>query len=492
VSLIERIDAWGRLAPGRLAHVSGGRQLTYAELVSGSDSVAAFIARRLGHDRSPVVVLGHKEPEMLLAFLGSVKAGHAYVPLDSALPRQRIERVASTSETRLVLTPESVRAAVRSGEAMARPTGTLLQGDDAYYVMFTSGSTGEPKGVVITLNNLTSFVDWMLEEQSFSVGNEVFLNQAPFSFDLSVMDTYLSLVTGGTLFSLSATQIANPDMLYRALEVSQATTWVSTPSFAQLCAAAAMFDARMLPNARRFLFCGETLSNALATKLLERFPGARVWNTYGPTETTVATTSVCIDHAVVRQHDVLPVGVPKPDCRIRVVHVDGHQPQTVTKRGEIVISGPNVSPGYLNRPDLSRDRFIELEGCPAYRTGDVGHFEGDLLFFDGRSDDQVKLRGYRIELGDVESNLRLLTGVHEAVVIPLSRDNRVVALAAFVSADRVPGESEFDTGIRLRKALSERVPTYMIPQVIQLVEQLPLTPNGKVDRPTLARTLDAS
>jgi D-alanine--poly(phosphoribitol) ligase subunit 1 len=491
LTLIERIDDWARRAPGRLAHVSSGSRLTYAELATGSDSVAAFILERLGDDRSPVVVIGHKEPEMLLAFLGSVKAGHAYVPLDRALPSQRIERVVSTCGTRLALTPESVRAVLRSGHAEARPPTGVLQGEDAYYVMFTSGSTGEPKGVVITLNNLTSFVDWMLNEQRFAVGAEVFLNQAPFSFDLSVMDTYLSLVTGGTLFSLSASQIGNLDMLYRALESSRATTWVSTPSFAQLCAAASTFDARMLPNTRRFLFCGETLTNALAAKLLDRFPDAQVWNTYGPTEATVATTSVCIDHAVLRQFEVLPVGVPKPDCRIHIVRGNGTEP-AIGERGEIVISGPSVSPGYLNRPDLSRDRFFDFVGSPAYRTGDLGHFECGLLFFDGRTDDQVKLNGYRIELGDVESNLCMLSGVHEAVVVPLSRQNHVVSLAAFVSVSRLEGESEFDTGVRLRKALAERVPRYMIPQVVRLVEQFPLTPNGKVDRAALARGMDAS
>lgn len=491
MNLIERIDDCARRAPARLAHVSSGSQVTYAELATGSDSVAAFILDRLGDDRSPVVVVGHKEPEMLLGFLGSVKAGHAYVPLDRALPSQRIERVVSTCGTRLVLTPESVRAVLRSGHASARPPTGVLQGDDAYYVMFTSGSTGEPKGVVITLNNLTSFVDWMLKEQRFAVGAEVFLNQAPFSFDLSVMDTYLSLVTGGTLVSLSASQIGNLAMLYRALESSRATTWVSTPSFAQLCVAASTFDARMLPNLRRFLFCGETLPKALAAKLLDRFPDARVWNTYGPTETTVATTSVCIDHAVLQQCEVLPVGVPKPDCRIRIVRGNGTEP-AIGERGEIVISGPNVSPGYLNRPDLSRDRFFDFVGSPAYRTGDLGHFKRGMLFFDGRTDDQVKLHGFRIELGDVESNLCTLSGVHEAVVVPLSRENRVVSLAAFVAVSRAEGESEFDTGVRLRKALAERVPRYMIPQVFRLVEQFPLTPNGKVDRAALARRVDAS
>jgi D-alanine--poly(phosphoribitol) ligase subunit 1 len=479
--VIERIDEWARFTPERLAHVSAAGKLTYAELSRGSDSVAAFIATRLGDDRSPVVVLGHKQPEMLLAFLGSVKAGHAYVPLDTATPRRRIEHVVASARARLVLTPETVREALR---ITARPPRATLQAGDAYYVMFTSGSTGEPKGVVITLDNLTNFLDWMVKEHGFGAGNEVFLNQAPFSFDLSVMDMYLSLLCGGTLFSLSASETGSPAVLYRALETADLTTWVSTPSFAQLCVAEPRFEASMLPKMRRFLFCGETLPHALATHLLERFPSAQVWNTYGPTETTVATTSIRVDHEVLRRYEILPVGVPKPDTRICTMSANG------VDRGEIVISGPNVSPGYLNRPDLTHERFFELDGAPAYRTGDLGHFEAGLLFFDGRSDGQVKLHGYRIELGDVESNFRRLGGVREAVVVPLVRNSRVLALAAFVSVERAPGDSLLATSIRLRKALAERLPPDMIPQIIRLVEELPLTPNGKVDRHALARSLD--
>jgi D-alanine--poly(phosphoribitol) ligase subunit 1 len=189
---------------------------------------------------------------------------------------------------------------------------------------------------------------------------------------------------------------------------------------------------------------------------------------------------------------VLPVGVPRPDSRICIFGASDFQPESGQERGEIVISGPSVSPGYLNRPALSRDRFFEFGGSRAYRTGDLGHFEGGLLFFDGRSDDQVKLRGYRVEIGDVESNLRTVAGVRHAIVVPLSRGRGVVALAAFVSVERVGDESEFEAGLRLRKALGERVPAYMIPQTVRLVDQFPLTPNGKVDRAALARSLDAS
>jgi len=485
LDLLAQIESWRLWAPRKLAHVSPAGHLTYADLGSGSDAVAAFLQRSLGDDASPVVVIGHKEPEMLVGFLGAAKSKHPYVPLDVSLPTQRVERVAETAGARLVLTVESIRSAVRDGVA---PRPVKLKPDDAYYVMFTSGSTGEPKGVVITLGCLTSFVEWMLDEHMLRNGQDVFLNQAPFSFDLSVMDTYLSLVTGGTLVSLTATEIADPRQLFTSLAASGTTTWVSTPSFAQLCLAAGSFDTSMLPGVRRFLFCGETLPWDLAAQLQQRFPNSAVWNTYGPTEATVATTSIRIDRSILEHYPILPVGRPKPGTHISVF--DGEdRPMDTGDRGEIVIAGPNVSTGYLNRPDLTARSFFRMKGARAYRTGDRGHFANGFLFFDGRNDNQVKLRGYRIELGDVEANLRQLPGVRDAVVLPLRRNDHVDALCAFVLGESLPDETEFDASVRLRRALAARLPAYMVPRVVRLVATFPVTANGKVNRRALAESL---
>jgi D-alanine--poly(phosphoribitol) ligase subunit 1 len=454
------------------------------------DATAALVGAELAVDGSPVVVLGHKEPEMLMAFLGSASAAHPYIPLDTSLPATRVEQVVATSAAKLVLTPERVREAVKSTSRTVLAPGRALNADDAYYIIFTSGSTGIPKGVTITLQNLTGFLDWMRSEQAFRPGAETFLNQAPFSFDLSVMDTYASLTTGGTLVSLTAPEIETPRRLFETLRSSGVTTWVSTPSFANWCLPERGWDARMLPRLRRFLFCGETLPIALAAELIERFPDAAVWNTYGPTEATVATTSVRIDASMLSRYAALPVGAPRPGTRIVVVDANGHYLAGDCARGEIIIAGSNVSTGYLNRVDLTSARFFDLDGQRAYRTGDIGHFEDGLLFFDGRADNQVKLNGYRIELGDVEANVRALPGVREAIVVPVERHGRVESLVAFVATDAVtPDETEFQTGQRLRRALFERLPAYMVPRKLRLVERWPLSVNGKVDRRALAQSV---
>jgi D-alanine--poly(phosphoribitol) ligase subunit 1 len=226
VNLIEQIDRWTLAAPSAIAHISGDQRLTYGELRRRSDALAAHLTKRFGDDRSPIAVLGHREPEMLIAFLGTVKSRRPYVPLDTVLPRQRIDKILAISRPALLLTPEDI-ARVSHGATPAPET--RAQWDDPFYILFTSGSTGEPKGVIITLGCLEHFVRWMIEEQKFVPLGETFLNMAPFSFDLSVMDLYCSLATGGTLFSVGRDLVANPKMLYRALGNSGTTTWVSTP-----------------------------------------------------------------------------------------------------------------------------------------------------------------------------------------------------------------------------------------------------------------------
>jgi D-alanine--poly(phosphoribitol) ligase subunit 1 len=485
VNLIEQIDRWALAAPGAIAHISGDQRLTYGELRRRSDALAAHLATRFGDDRSPIAVLGHREPEMLIAFLGTVKSRRPYVPLDTILPRQRIDKILAISRPALLLTPEDVTKL--SSVAASGPT-TRAQRDDPFYILFTSGSTGEPKGVIITLGCLEHFVRWMLEEQKFVPLGETFLNTAPFSFDLSVMDLYCSLATGGTLFSVGRDLVANPKMLYRALGNSGATTWVSTPSFAQMCLVEETFSEGMFPRIRRFLFCGETLAAQTAARLLERFPRAQVWNLYGPTEATVATTSVRIDVSILEEYSALPVGRPTPGTDVLVVS-DAGETLPAQERGEIVIAGPNVSPGYLRRPELTAAAFFEQGDQRAYRTGDQGRFRDGLLFFEGRMDSQLKISGYRIEVGDVEANLLALPSVRDAVVAPVIKNGAPQSLAAFVVLSSRIEASHFELTQSLRRQLAERLPVYMLPHKFVFLDAFPLTANGKADRAQLAQSL---
>jgi len=455
--------------------------MTYGELWHRSDALAT----RLVGETTPVAVRGHKEPEMLVAFLAAVKAGQPYIPLDASIPEERVRRILATSGAGVVLTATALPEGEQGGEV---PRSKPLGPDDVFYIMYTSGSTGEPKGVQITRSSVDGFVDWMLEEQHFMEQGEVFLNQVPFSFDVSVMDLYLSLVTGGTLWSLSRQVMSSPNALFRSLAESGVTTWVSTPSFAVMCLTEQRFNAQMLPNLRRFLFCGETLTPDCVRRLHGRFPGAEVCNTYGPTEATVATTSVKVTPELLAQYSPLPVGYAKPGTQLLVLS-DAGDVQPEGERGEIVIVGPNVSVGYLNNPEATARSFSVRGGMRAYRTGDWGHYRDGLLFFEGRMDFQVKLSGYRIELGDVEANLRALDCVEDAVVLPAMKDGQPAWLVGFVRMARRPERSDSTVVQALRKELSARLPAYMIPRQFFIMESFPMTANGKVDRKQLAEKL---
>jgi D-alanine--poly(phosphoribitol) ligase subunit 1 len=436
-----------------LAFWGPGDRWTHAQLARRARDLAAELAG----ESSPVLLYGHKEPELVAGMLAAARAGRPYVPVDSALPAERLMRIAAIARPGAVIAAEPLPVPVE-----------LLCGDPApavpglAYILFTSGTTGDPKGVQIPRRALDHFVGWLCASQGFAPGAEVFLNQAPFHFDLSVMDLYGALRTGGTIFALERQEIADPRRLFARLDGAPVTVWVSTPSFARLCLAEPRFGSGMLPRLRRFLFCGETLSADLARALFARFPGAEVWNTYGPTETTVAVTLVRITPDMA---DPLPIGRPAPGMEV-----------WVGEGGELTVAGPQVGLGYLG---AAQGGYFRLpDGRPAYRTGDLGHVgEDGLLYCDGRIDRQIKLHGYRLEPEEIEAHLRDLPGVADAAVVAAPRGGRPDHLVAFVVSAVDPAE--------LRAALARRLPAYALPRFIRPVAALPLTLNGKLDRRAL-------
>ena len=486
--LMERIRASAREFPERIALTGGGHTMTYREMWQRAHALAQHLAKNHGDDRSPVGIRGHKQPEMIVGFLGTVISGRGYIPMDVTLPQARLERIVAVAQPAAVLDAENIRTLTDGWETVAESDLVPNGSDDPFYIMFTSGSTGDPKGVVITHTNLTSFVDWMLEDHKFARGAETFFNQVPLSFDVSVMDTYLGLLSGGTVVYSTRDDVANPRNLFAKLRESGATVWVSTPSFAQMCLVEKSFDNTMLPGLSRFLFCGETLAHKTASTLLQRFPGAEIWNTYGPTEATVATTAVRVDEQLLAQHNPLPIGYEMRGSRVIVQRPDG----TIAddgEFGEIVIYGTNVSPGYLKRPDLTEKVFINSSPSRGYRTGDKGFSKGGLLFFCGRLDFQVKVRGHRIELGDVEAHIREAPGVIDAVVLPVERNGVCESLAAFVVMRDPVAENDFNAARALRENVGERIPEYMVPRKVVFLESFPMNANGKADRKALAARL---
>ena len=498
MDIIAAVSAHAATSGSSVVHRWRDEELTFAELESGSTSLAAAIAAALPDDSTPVIVHGHKHPLMLVAFLACVKSGHPYVPVDSSTPASRLRAIMESSGARLLLAVDPVEmpgievwgrerlAAAEPGEVDLEAVGD----DDPYYVIYTSGSTGRPKGVQISRASVAAFVDWALTLIGPAPdGGHVLLNQAPFSFDLSVYELMMSQASGAKMVSIDRDHIARFKDLYDEVGRSGATVWVSTPSFADLCLASKAFDATLLPRLRTFLFCGEALSNETARELRRRFPDASVINTYGPTESTVAVTSVVCDDDLLDACPVLPVGTPKPGTTIQIRRPDDTLADE-GETGEIVIAGDTVSLGYLGQPELTAEQFTVVDGQRAYRTGDAGFLRDGMLHFAGRIDFQVKLHGYRIEIEDIETNLRSLPDVQHAVVLPVTKEDGgpISHLHAFVQLPEVP-ESPLRATVALRKQLKGLLPDYMIPKSFSYVEAIPLTANGKADRTALRAAL---
>lgn len=482
----------------RLAMITGEKKITYRELWEKSDQLAEYIKSECGENKSPVIVYGHKSPVMLEAFLACAKSGRAYVPIDIHVPRNRIENIIDSVCPNLILATEDFAPyqaypciniekdtdIFESRKGSVTDPADYVKEEDVYYIIFTSGSTGIPKGVQITYGALNRFTEWAL---NFGWGgvksHKCFINQAPFSFDLSVMDLYMSLASESCLFALEKEVQTDYKRLFAQLKKSDGNIWVSTPSFADLCLADTSFSQKLMPDMELFLFCGETLTNKTAEQLLKRFPKAQVYNTYGPTESTVAVTEVCIDEGILEKYNPLPVGAAKPGTMIKIM--DGSRELPEGEKGEIVIIGDTVSRGYFKNEKENQKAFFSYihngKPIPAYRTGDKGYFQDGWLFYCGRIDLQIKLHGYRMELEDVEKNLMKLPGIAKAVVIPVSEGGKVKYLKAFCMYNE-PVEDARKLQKKIKEEMSAFVPDYMIPRKIQFVETLPVTANGKVDR----------
>lgn len=508
--LLEKIKTTAKAYPQKLALVNknyADSNVTYAELDEQSTNLAYFINHEMIREgetpKTPIIVYGHKNPYMIVTFLACVKAGYPYCPVDISMPAERITDIINDVQPKLVFALQApcfetadaniicldeIKALCKQ-QVSTDSTLNPVANDDLFYILFTSGSTGRPKGVKITYSCLNNFLTWTSSIAGrYCSSDPVFLNQAPFSFDLSVMDLYTSLYTGGTLYILDKDLQINFPMLIDALSKSEATVWVSTPSFAEMCLSDKKFAQALLPKLKAFLFCGEILTNSTALKLIDRFPQAEIINTYGPTESTVAVTEQKITKELADKDEPLPIGKAKNGTFIEIWDETG-KPCAIDQTGEIVIIGDTVAAGYFNNNEATLKAFLTVNKNgiqhKAYKSGDRGFCDrSGILHYVGRKDNQIKLNGYRIETGDIEKNILKLEMVTNAAVVPKYKDAKVRYLAAFVTLNANKGEERENISL-LKNRLREILPDYMIPKKWHILDTLPMNANGKIDKKKL-------
>lgn len=500
-NVIKKIEEYAVKYPNRVAYNINGDLLTYSELEKRSNKLANAIQEEMKEDKTPIIVYGHKNKYMLISFLAVVKSGRAYCPIDISIPNERIKNIISTVNPKIVLCTEELEILninkwnINDIKCKCETNKNIekkyyIHSNDVFYIIFTSGSTGIPKGVQITTDCLNSFLNWSVTLDNIGQKGKLnFINQAPFSFDLSVMDIYTSLIAGGTIIAIDKEKQKNISQMFELLEYSKANVWVSTPSFVEMCLCDKKFNSTLLPELQTFLFCGETLPNKTVSKLMERFKNSNIINTYGPTESTVAITSVLITPELNIKFIPLPVGEVKNNTYIFIQN-EKHENLKEGDKGEIVIVGDSVSVGYYNNKKANKTFFstysIENKKYRLYRTGDMGYIKDKQLYYCGRADFQVKLHGYRIEIEDIESNILKNIDVNNVAVIPKYEEDGVTV--KYLQSYLVPNfeiKNNLEMVIKIKEKMKEHLPNYMIPKKITFISNMPMTDNCKVDRKAL-------
>ncbi len=479
----ELFEAQAQRTPEAVAAEFNGEQLTYSELNRRSTQFAQHLqALGVGPDVL-VAVYAERSLEMVIALLGILKAGAAYLPLDVTFPQERIAFVLGDAQPRVLVTLTKLLAklppnqsqvvcvddfaAVREAPAAPPPNSRHLA-----YVIYTSGSTGKPKGVEICHGAVVNFLSSMRAEPGMEA-QDTLLSVTTLSFDIFGLEIWLPLTTGAKVVIVPEEVARDGRELAALMRRSGATVMQATPSTWRL-----LLESGWEGNPHLKILCGgEAWPAQLAEQLLPKC--ASLWNMYGPTETTIWS-------AVSAVGEGKPILIGRPIANTQFYVVDSHlQPVPVGVPGELLIGGEGLARGYLNRPELTAEKFIadpfstHVESR-LYRTGDLVRYLPDgTLEFLGRMDQQVKIRGFRIELGEIESVLRTHSGVREAVVVV--REEREKQLVAYVVGT---GESA-STSAELRDYLKQKLPDYMVPAAWVTLPALPLTPNGKVDRKAL-------
>jgi len=476
--------------PAATAITFEGVSLTYAELNRRANQLAHHLGM-LGVGAETLVALClERSVEMVVAMLGVLKAGGAFVPIDPAYPVERIKFMLADCRPAVLLTQKSLREKLPAtaarvlylddewdqiSAAAERNYAGRAHPDNLAYVIYTSGSTGRPKGVLVPHRGLNNFIQTQRRDWGLGPHSRV-LQFASFSFDAAVSEILGTLLCGGTLVLTRREIVTAAADLHRCLQENHINTVTLPPSLL------AVLSNQGLPELNTIISAGESCPWQVAAKWS---PGRRFFNGYGPTEATIAASWERVRE---KSEGTLSVPIGRPFQNVQIYLLDAQlQPVPVGVPGELHIGGVGVARGYLNRPDLTAEKFIphpfsEQPGARLYKSGDLARYLPDgRLEFLGRIDHQVKLRGFRIELEEIEAVLRQHPAVREVVVLAREEGPGGKQLVAYLTAAQ--GQSP-NLG-ELRQFLRERLPEYMIPALFVTLPAMPLTANGKIDRRAL-------
>ena len=476
--------AQAKKTPNQIAVIAGSEQLSYHELEVRASQVARLLQQ---HGVGPAAIVGimlRRSIHILIAMLGILKAGAAYLPVDPDYPAQRINYMLKDSGVRLLLTEQDITGTQFVGEKLDITDETIfrditeadfvdVQPDNLAYLIYTSGSTGNPKGVMIEHQSVCNMIAGMTAVIDFSPGKTL-LSLAPIAFDMSVFEIWVPLVKGGTVLLGTEQEQQSVEALKTLFAAHDVQMVMMTPSRLQLLKNTG--ELAILSQTTEIMVGGEAFPPLLLQSLV-KYTCARIYNLYGPTETTVYSTA-----KELTPNCEITIGRPLVNTYIYILNENREfQPEGIA--GELCIGGEGLARGYWNRSELTTEKFVPNPFRPGeqmYRTGDLAKWrpDGEIDYL-GRVDQQVKVRGYRIELGEIETLLVTYPGVQAAVVVPKEDQTGDKYLCAyFVSLQEQASEL-------LRQYLGQRLPEYMVPSHFVRLKEIPLTANGKIDRAAL-------
>ena len=509
MNLCTYLEDSARRFPERVAVVDpSGRAWTYRELDEVSSRVAGFLAARGVAPGDRVGTIAPKSVESVATLFGIMKAGAAYVPADYSAPAQRNRTLLADCAVTAVFLDPSCAAIVSEWPHDVRPVVCWLPGADAppggtpwaeavasaaleptrlaaaderAYILYTSGSTGVPKGVELTHRNATAFVDWCSGEFG-PTHEDRFSSHAPFHFDLSVLDLYLSLKHGAALYLVSEQLGKTPQDLAAFIAGHRLTMWYSTPSILSLLAQFGGLEKHDCSSLKVVHFAGEVFPVKHLRSIVERWPQARFYNLYGPTETNVCTFARIPTPIPPERTEPYPIGHLCPYCEGLVLDSFNGAPVAPGEEGLLHIAGASLFQGYWGRP--TDELFFERDGRRWYNTGDVVRDAGDDGYvYVGRRDRMVKRRGYRIELGEIERGLYGHERLREVAVIAVADASAGVKIVAYLTAQ--PGDRP--SIVELKMFCGRALPSYMNPDAFVFLDALPRTSTNKVDYQGLVR-----
>ena len=475
----------------------GTTALTYGELNEKSNQVAHLLRR---HGVGPGQIIGlmvERSFAMIIGIFGILKAGAAYLPLSPEDPVDRLRYVLSDAAVHLLLVHGATRSKapadrqlidLEQSEVYAGPSSNpdlVNKADDLAYVIYTSGSTGKPKGVMIEHRSVVNRLHWM--QRAYPIGpRDVILQKTPYCFDVSVWEIFWWAFEGATLCLLMPRAERIPQALVETVKKHLVSVMHFVPSmlnvFLDYLEGKPEKVSAALSSLRRVFASGEVLSASHVRKFNEIVGaniGARLTNLYGPTEATVDVT--CYDCPAEGSIDRVPIGRPIQNTRAYIIKDGNLMP--IGEPGELCLAGVGLARGYLNNPQLTKERFVENPVVPGeriYRTGDVARWLPDgTIEYLGREDDQIKVRGLRIELGEIENTIQSYVGIADCIVIAKQYAESITLLVAYLVC-REPLEIA-----ALKQHLRRYLPEYMVPSHFEMIEQIPLSANGKADRKAL-------